>query len=165
MGNGGTPTGSINFQDNGVAISGCASAAVSNGQATCTTTALVAGSHAIKGLYSGDSVYGAGVAGPITQTVNPKNGVMIVSSNTTTLVGQSVTFTVTLVGNGMLSGNVKFLDNGQTVPNCGSVPMMNGVARCTTNRLVRGSHQIKGNYSGNTTNPAAVAGPITQTVQ
>ena len=43
--------------------------ALSGGKATCTTSALKRGSHAIRGMYSGDATYGIGEAGPITETV------------------------------------------------------------------------------------------------
>jgi hypothetical protein len=63
------PTGTIVFRDNGAPIAGCNAIALAGGTATCTTNALAGGSHAISGMYSGDSVYSAGIAGPITQTV------------------------------------------------------------------------------------------------
>ena len=69
MGNFGTPTGTISFQDGTSVISGCGSVALSGGKATCTTSALKRGSHAIRGMYSGDATYGIGEAGPITETV------------------------------------------------------------------------------------------------
>jgi hypothetical protein len=71
LGNGATPTGSVNFQANGTTIAGCAAAAVSNGVSNCSTNALAAGSYKVTGVYSGNSTYSTGVAGPITQTVNP----------------------------------------------------------------------------------------------
>jgi hypothetical protein len=64
-GNGGT----VAFQDNGVAIAGCGAVAVVNGSAKCTTASLAAGSHPVRGYYSGSGSYSAGIAGPITQTV------------------------------------------------------------------------------------------------
>jgi hypothetical protein len=69
-GGSGTPTGSVMFLDNGNAIAGCAPAGLSGGVARCTTSSLSAGTQAIAGHYSGDSAYGTGVAGPITETVN-----------------------------------------------------------------------------------------------
>lgn len=65
-----SPTGTVDFQDNGVSIPGCSGVALSNGVATCTTNGLAAGSHPIRGWYSGDANNSAGIAGPITQTVN-----------------------------------------------------------------------------------------------
>ena len=62
--------GTVKFTDNNSAIAGCAAVSVSaNGVATCTTTKLNVGTHTVRGTYSGTSLYGAGVAGPITQTV------------------------------------------------------------------------------------------------
>jgi hypothetical protein len=69
-GNAGTPGGTIAFTDNGGTLAGCAAVPMSGGKATCTTSSLGAGSHAIRGSYSGDSTYGAGVMGPITATVS-----------------------------------------------------------------------------------------------
>jgi hypothetical protein len=69
MGNAGTPTGTVAFQDGTRAISGCASVAIANGTASCTTKSLSSGAHVIRGLYAGDATYGAGIAGPITVTV------------------------------------------------------------------------------------------------
>src|SRR5690348_919539 len=69
LGSSGTPTGTVNFQAGSTTISGCGSVALSNGQATCTTSSLSGGSYAITGLYSGDATYAAAVAGPITETV------------------------------------------------------------------------------------------------
>lgn len=67
---GNSPTGTVNFQDNGNSIAGCGAVALSGGTARCTTSALAAGTHPIRGWYSGDSNNSAGIAGPITQTVN-----------------------------------------------------------------------------------------------
>ncbi len=69
IGNGGTPSGSISFDADGSPIAGCSGIALSGGKATCTTSSLSGGSHAITGTYSGDSAYSAAIAGPITQTV------------------------------------------------------------------------------------------------
>jgi hypothetical protein len=63
------PTGSVDFQDNGTTIAGCAGVALSGGSARCTTAGLAAGSHPIRGWYYGDANNSAGIAGPITQTV------------------------------------------------------------------------------------------------
>src|SRR5262249_36922167 len=69
LGNAATPTGSIAFKADGAAISGCGAATLAGGMATCTTSSLSMGAHAITGVYGGDASYSAGVAGPITQTV------------------------------------------------------------------------------------------------
>jgi hypothetical protein len=69
MGNAGTPTGTVAFQDGTSTIAGCASVAIANGTASCTTKSLSSGRHPLRGYYSGNATYGAGIAGPITITV------------------------------------------------------------------------------------------------
>jgi hypothetical protein len=66
---GGTsPTGTVDFQDNGAEI-GCAAQAISGGIATCTTSSLATGSHPITAVYSGDSNNAAAGSNTITLSV------------------------------------------------------------------------------------------------
>ncbi|MEP7069086.1 MAG: Ig-like domain-containing protein, partial [Usitatibacter sp.] len=69
MGGAGQPTGTISFRDNGGAMTGCETVSIAGGEAKCSTSALAVGEHRITGLYSGDRIYGAGIAGVITQIV------------------------------------------------------------------------------------------------
>ena len=165
-GSNGVPTGTMNFQDNGTSIAGCSSVAIASGKATCTTSALAAGSHPIKALYSGSASYSTGVAGPITQTVTGAAALTatIDSSNYTSAAGTRVTFTVKVAGNvGMPTGKINFVDGTTTITGCAAVAVnSSGIARCTTRGLAVGTHAIKGMYSGNY--GAGVAGPITQTI-
>jgi uncharacterized repeat protein (TIGR01451 family) len=55
----GTPTGTVTFKDNGVAISGCSNRPLSSGQATCVATGLSVGNHPITADYSGDTNFTA----------------------------------------------------------------------------------------------------------
>ena len=64
------PAGTVNFTANGVSVPACNAVAVVRTVARCTTTALARGANLMRGVYSGDSANSAGVAGPITQTVN-----------------------------------------------------------------------------------------------
>jgi hypothetical protein len=167
MGNGATPTGTVAFKANGNLINGCSAVAVSNGQALCTTTTLAAGSWAITGAYSGDPTYGAGVAGPITQTVNGAPAALrftIDSSRYSANAGQPVTFTVKITGGSSPSGTVRFTDGTANIAGCSAVTLASGTATCTTKALTRGQHAIRGYYSGDSKNSAGVAGPITQTI-
>lgn len=171
LGNGATPTGSIAFKSDGAAIAGCGSVMLANGSAACSTSSLPGGTHAITGLYSGDSSYGAALAGPIPETVTGSGASATVSlpssfgmdsSSYTSSAGQSVTFTATIPGAG---GTVGFSDNGAAIAGCGAVTVSGGgTATCTTASLASGAHAITGLYSGNGGYPAGVAGPITQTV-
>lgn len=169
MGNSGTPTGTVNFQANSSTISGCGAVALSGGQATCTTSSLGGGSYAITGLYSGDATYAQAVAGPITETVTGGSTstayrLTMDSSAYVSSVGQAVTFTAAVYGNSP-TGRVDFQDNGTNIGSCVGVPLSGGVATCTISTLTAGSHSIRGMYSGDSSNPAGIAGPITQTVQ
>jgi Big-like domain-containing protein len=67
---GNAPAGTVTFTANGSAVRGCSAMAVTNGVATCSTTTIARGANLIRGNYSGDANNGAGVAGPITQTVS-----------------------------------------------------------------------------------------------
>jgi len=167
IGNGTAPTGTVAFKASGNLIAGCTAVAVSNSQAACTTSSLAAGSYAITGEYSGDSVYGNGIAGPITETVNGAPAALklgIDSSQYTSLSGAPVTFTVTVTGGVNPTGTFRFTDGSNTIAGCGAVALSNGSATCTTAALSRGKHQIRGWYSGDSNNGTGVAGPITQRV-
>ena len=175
MGNSGTPTGTVHFKSEGVSISGCTAIAVANGRALCTTSGFTGGTYKITGLYSGDAVYGAGQAGPITQTVTgaaaPTAGTQtsfnIDSSKYTTAPGEAVTFTVKVPNNKSTAptGTVKFTDGNATIAGCAAVPLTGNVAKCTTSALTNGNHQIRGVYSGDANYSAGIAGPITQSVK
>jgi hypothetical protein len=174
MGSSGTPGGTVNFQSNGASIAGCSAVAIASGKAACTTSSLMGGTYKITGLYSGNATYGVGQAGPITQTVTgaaaSTPGTMtrftIDSSKYTTSAGQNVTFTVQVPNNlgSAPTGTVKFTENGNTISGCSAVALSGNVATCRTTALTRGSHAIRGTYSGNGSYAAGVAGPITQTV-
>jgi hypothetical protein len=169
MGNAGAPTGSVSFQANSSTISGCGAIPLSGGQATCTTSSLGGGTYAITGLYSGDATYTKAVAGPITQTVTGGSAstayrLTMDSSAYVSRAGQAVTFTAAVYGNSP-TGRVDFQDNGVTIGSCVGIALSGGVATCTTSGLASGSHSIRGIYSGDSSNPSGIAGPITQTVQ
>jgi hypothetical protein len=168
IGNSAAPTGTVAFTANGNAIAGCGALSVSNGQALCKTSTLSGGTYTVKGNYSGDSIYGSGVAGPITITVKGGSvaaGLTIDSSSYTSTAGSGVTFTVVVTGPVTPTGTVEFRDGGNTIANCGSVGVSNGAATCTTSSLGSGTHAIRGYYSGDANNSAGVAGPVTQTVR
>jgi hypothetical protein len=168
-GNAGTATGSVDFRSDGASIGGCGAVGLANGTATCTTSAIGGGAHAITGVYSGSSAYSAGQAGPITLTViggattavslPTKFG--IDSSSYSSGSGQAVTFTASIPGDG---GTVSFTSDNAPIAGCGAVGVSKGYASCTTGALASGAHAIRATYSGSGSYGAGVAGPITQTV-
>jgi len=86
------------------------------------------------------------------------------SSRYASKLGQPVTFTVTITGGASPTGTVRFTDGGNNIAGCNAVNLASGTAICTTKTLSRGSHAIRGWYSGDGANGAGVAGPITETV-
>ncbi|HYC36973.1 MAG TPA: DUF4214 domain-containing protein [Usitatibacter sp.] len=64
------PSGPITFANGGVAITGCATLTLSGGQASCSTSALFAGTHTITAEYGGDGNYNASVSGALAQVVD-----------------------------------------------------------------------------------------------
>jgi hypothetical protein len=62
----GTPTGTVNFFDNGVSLG---AGALNGGQATLTTSSLGAGPHSIVAQYDGDSSFAPGNSSPLAEVV------------------------------------------------------------------------------------------------
>jgi len=71
---GNAPTGTVKFTDNGISISGCSAIVLAGTgnvrKGTCTTSALVAGSHVLAASYTGDALNLASAGNPITQVVS-----------------------------------------------------------------------------------------------
>jgi Bacterial Ig-like domain (group 3)/Beta-propeller repeat len=164
----GTPTGTVSFMDGSTVLK---VVDLNGGQASLTTSALVAGSHDIHGVYSGDATFLAS-SGDRSQHVSA-----VTTSNsfgTTTSVGSSaspstemqrVTFTATVTGaagsQGTPTGSVTFMDgaaNLQVVPLNAS-----GMASFTTASLGTGTHHITAVYNGDA-NFSTSSGGISQVV-
>ena len=64
---GGTPTGTVNFLDNGTQIG---AAALADGQATFITSSLAVGSHTISAQYAGNSTFASSTSTSLTGTMN-----------------------------------------------------------------------------------------------
>jgi large repetitive protein len=161
-----TPTdgrGTTAFYADGSAtpLSGCGTvpltqAAGSPWTATCTTSALPVGSHAVTVSYSGDTDY-AGSSGSLAggQTVNPApTTTSLASSSDPSGYSSPVTFTATVtpVDGG---GTVAFYADASATPvsGCGTVPLIQvtggtWTAMCTTAALPAGSHTVSASYSG-----------------
>ncbi len=127
---------------------------------------LSLGSHVLKVVYSGDSVYT-----PSTYSMSTVNAVS--SINTTTslsgstypMVGQTVTYTARVYASGVAvnAGSVTFSD-GSTV--LGTVNVNDsGVATFSTSALAIGSHSIRASYSGTSAFIASASNVINATVQ
>jgi fibronectin type 3 domain-containing protein len=157
--------GSVAFTSDGTTIAGCGAqplALVSgNEQATCTTSSLAAGTHAIAATYTGDASYsgstGTLAGGQVTQSVTTTT---LASSANPLAVGFPVTFTAT-VSPSDGSGTVAFASDGSTISGCGSQPLVvvaaNAQATCTTTALTVGTHTIAASFTGDTADAASIA--------
>lgn len=66
----GTPdAGNVGFTADGMSIGGCTAQLVTSGIATCTTTSLAIGSHAIVATYSGGSTFASSTSASFSQSV------------------------------------------------------------------------------------------------
>jgi uncharacterized repeat protein (TIGR03803 family) len=162
-GSGGTPTGTVQFQSDGIDVGSPVS--LVGGVATISTSTLAVGGHTIIALYSGDTNdYASG--GSLMQTVNADNiTTLLASSSSFSVLNQAVTFTATVVinapGAGTPIGAVQFQSDGVDLGN--PVALVNGVATTSTSTLAVGGHTITALYRGDPNdNPSN--GSLTQTV-
>ena len=166
-------SGTVTISDGGGPVAGCAVAFnAATGKATCTTSSLSVGSHALVAVYAGDPSYNTSTSSPDNQTVTKGSAtVALASSQPTSAVNASVTFTATVTANPAggvaLSGSVGFNDSvtGAAIPNCSAVALTAGAAQCTTSSLTLGTHTITATY-GSDANFTFTAGgnTVTQTV-
>ncbi len=173
----GAPSGAVEFDNNGSAISGCSAQPVSfNGTAyvaTCTTAFTAASSpESLTATFT--PATGSGLTG---STSTPADLLDVGRDGTTTVLGvsntspnisQNVTYTATVTpvhaGPPEPSGAVQFLDGGTPIGSCSSQPIpagaMSSSATCTLSYAAAGSHSITavysgdGNFNGSTSSPA-----------
>jgi hypothetical protein len=166
----GTPTGTVNFKDAGTTISGCGSATLSGGSATCVTSSLTTAAHTITAVYSSDTNFSPSTSANFTQTVNQAStATSLASSPNPSVFGQSVTLTATVAplapGAGTPTGTVNFRDNVTTIAGCGTQTLSGGSATCVTSSLAAGSHTtVTAVYSSDVNFSTSTSVNFTQTV-
>ena len=144
------PTGTVQFSVDGTTFG--APVAITAGKATITDSALSSGSHTVTASYSGDSNFGT------SSGFLNSNQVVNQASTTTTLssspnpsnLGQTVTFTATVMWNGINSvlptGTVQFAVDGIAFGFPAAISA--GKATITDSALSVGTHTITASYSG-----------------
>jgi hypothetical protein len=160
-GNGGTPTGSVNFLANGNVIgTGTVSPA---GTATFNISTLAAGAYVITASYSGDANDAASTSLPISLTVSlATTATAITVTPNPALVGAAVTITAKVTGNGGTpTGSVNFIANGNTLA---SVALSGGAASFTTSTLAPGTYSITASYQGDAADSPSTSTAISETV-
>jgi len=147
----GTPGGTVTFTVNGQTPG--TTVMLAGGQATFTTSTLPLGTDTITATYNGDNNFFGGSSGTVTVivTITPSTTTLQSSLNPSKL-GQSVSFTATVSGNGTtpVTGSVTFTDQttGQTLGSVTLVPATSPSAIFTTSTLAIGTHHIVASYSG-----------------
>jgi hypothetical protein len=159
----GTPTGQVDFYDNGSYLD---SASLNNGVAALTVDSLGLGAHNITAVYPGDSVFGPGSSSPLTQSVNDNAvDISLTPSVDPIQYTQPVTFTATVTStyglSGTPTGQVDFYDGSSYL---GSATLNNGVASLTVSSLAVGDHSITATYEGDNTYQGNSSYVLTQTV-
>jgi Bacterial Ig-like domain (group 3) len=154
-----TPSGTVAFDNNGVAIPGCAAQPLAvNGSsytATCGTSFTAASSpESLSGTFTPSS----GSLGPSTSAIDnlaiarDSTATSLGASTGRPVVNQSVTFTATVTpthsGSAFPSGSVEFLDGNFVISACSNRPLSGSAASCTVSYPSPGSHSITATYLG-----------------
>ncbi len=150
---GNTPTGTVQFYINGIAVQ--SPVTLSNGIASLTTT-LNAGTDLISASYSGDVNNAAYTTSALTENVTADQSTISLSTTANTLLpGESVTVTATVSGDAP-TGTIQFYLNNN--PYGSPVALVNGTATLTTNApSSAGSAYVTAHYSGDANNAAVIS--------
>jgi hypothetical protein len=161
--NGGNPTGTIKFSQNGAVIG--SPVAVSSRQAAISTSFSTTSTYAITAVYSGDSNFTGASAPPLSQVVTPATTTTSVqSSGSPAVVSTPVTFTATIrpaTGTVPNGETVTFADGTTTI---GMGVTASGLAAFTTSSLAVGTHSITATYSGDANFASSKSAAISQTI-
>lgn len=157
----GTPTGSVQFLNNGTGIGG---GTLSGGTATLTVN--LTPPYSLTAVSSGDTNFIGSTSSALLSTATT-----VTASPTSPISGQSVTFTATISSPvGTPTGTVVFTDLDTSAT--WDAPLTSGVATVTSSTLAPGSHTIlavyfpSGNFvasNGSTTVTIAQSGPTNVT--
>src|ERR1019366_4586051 len=167
----GTPAGTVNFEDGGVTIAGCAAKALTAaGTATCSFTYPGAAIHSITAIYSGGISFAGSTLPTLTQTVNPAlTSTALASSVNPSVAGQSVTMTASVSviapGIGTRTGTVMFEDGGVTITGCAAQAVSAaGTAVCAAAFAAAAAHPLTAAYSGDSNFSGSTSPILTETV-
>jgi hypothetical protein len=141
---GGTATGTVTFSEGATTLG---TSAVSGNSATLNVN-LEAGSHSLKATYSGDGNVSGSTSPALSEKVNKATtSVNLTSAANPALVGQSVTYTATVVPqvSGTPSGTVNFKQGSVVV---GTGTLSGGVATFTTSYSSTGTVNLKASNAG-----------------
>ena len=155
----GTTSGAVNFAAGGAALG---SATLVNGQASISVSFSTFGNRSITVKYLGDVNNALSTSPALKQVVNKyASSTSIASSLNPSIVGQTVTFTATVLSSGSPTGTVTF-KTGLT--SLGTIALTGNTASVSTSTLTAGTHVITAVYSGDATVAASTAPGLKQVV-
>jgi hypothetical protein len=156
------PTGSVTFTD-GTALLG-SSPIAANGSANFSTSSLSVGQHTIVATYTGDANNSAASSPGVVETIQQSTSAVTLSSNKNpALIGDAVTFAMTVSGTGSQpTGTVILRDGANSIGTTGVDA--NGLATLTVSSLSIGAHTLIASYNGDSSHPGSVSGPLLQTI-
>ena len=171
----GTPSGTVDFQDGGSSITGCASQTLTNGTATCATSFTSTGSQSLTAVYTpGTSDFTTSTSSTLNLAVNPATTTSLQTSGTPSVYGEHVTFTATVTvvspGTGVPDGTVTFSypSGSGVVTICSDDALTAGTssstATCQTGGLPVGTENVTAAYSGSSSYGASTSSAVAQTV-
>ena len=164
----GTPAGTVEFQNDGVAIPGCSAQPMTEATAVCSTEFSAAGSpeqltavfHPGPGVNPKESVSN-------TEDVTVGKGSTITTLHATAPAGDSVTYTANvtpgITGASSPSGSVEFLDGGTPIASCASQTLTGGGASCQVSYASPGTHSVTAQYLGDPNFTGSASAPQTVT--
>ena len=130
-----TPTdgnGTVSFTSGTAAIGGCTARPLrqltGNYQASCTTSTLSAGSHAITARYTGDTIYAASASAPLAQTV--RRAATRLTADITFNNQQTFTVTGTLTSRGRAVAGKRLTISTGRARLCTATTGRHGTASC-----------------------------------
>jgi sugar lactone lactonase YvrE len=145
-GNGGTPTGSVNFLVNGTVVG---TTALNGGKATYTDSTLLVGTYSITAQYLGDTNDSTSVSAATSETVTTIPTTTVITSGITTGANPQVILVAAVLDNGtgpVPTGTVTFY-NGNTVLGSATVDST-GAATITPSLALGANYSVDAVYSG-----------------
>jgi hypothetical protein len=156
----GTPTGSVNFLQNGTTSIGTV-ALNASGIATLSIAKSIVGMHPLSAAYSGATNFAASTSATVDLTVTQDSTTTTLASSVNpSNTGQSVTLTATVTSQfgGAPGGTVTFVD-GTTTLGSSAVSTTTHQAQLVTSALSAGTHNIVATYNGSTAFTGSTSAP------
>src|SRR5450631_3268957 len=157
----GMVSGTVDFKSGAVSLG---SAMLANGQASIDASFSTPGTHSITAKYLGDANNTGSTSPALKQVVSKyPSSTAVVSNLNPSMVGQEVTFTVTVTvtTNGIPTGTVTFKSGGTAL---GTVSLTGNTASLSTSALTAGTRSITAVYSGDGTFKASTSPALKQVV-